>query len=329
MLAAEEGANQRRGRHKGAPRGGGHSRKAAGGGWLLVRPRESWPPWSGGMSMELYHQPEDATKGNEGELHGSWFVFTYSSAYRHSERELQAAVETADPGQLQRVLQQWPYQVDALLRLSDYTMRTGQHELSSELIEKALFAFQSALHPMCKLAHGRARLSYAHKPNQIFFHTLFRHMVNLGRRRAPSHSPAFSRASVHLSPSLPNIAHRRGCPRTAFETARLLLSLEPSSDPTHVLLHIDYYALTAGDPSFVLKLPRMLPSHSLLLYPNQAYSFALASKQSGEVDSDERLEQALLLFPAVFPLLLPRIAPTTASQESDQLVHPKPCLPSR
>lgn len=85
--------------------------------------------------MELYHQPEDATKGSEGEHHGSWFVFTYSSAYRHSERQLQAAVETADPGQLQRVLQQWPYQVDALLRLSDYTMRTGQHELSSELIE--------------------------------------------------------------------------------------------------------------------------------------------------------------------------------------------------
>lgn len=128
---------------------------------------------------------------------------------------------------------------------------------------------------MCKLAHGRARLSYAHKPNQIFFHTLFRHMVNLGRRRAPSHSPALSRASGHLSLSLPNIAHRRGCPRTAFETARLLLSLEPSSDPTHVLLHIDYYALTAGDPSFVLKLPRMLPSHSLLLYPNQVSSDAL------------------------------------------------------
>ena len=40
---------------------------------------------------------------------------------------------------------------------------------------------------------------------------------------------------------------RRGCPRTALEIGRLLLSLDPTSDPMHTLLHMDAYALKAAD----------------------------------------------------------------------------------
>ena len=39
---------------------------------------------------------------------------------------------------------------------------------------------------------------------------------------------------------------RRGCPRTAFEYARLLVSLEPLSDPHGVYLHLDYLCVKAG-----------------------------------------------------------------------------------
>lgn len=39
---------------------------------------------------------------------------------------------------------------------------------------------------------------------------------------------------------------RRGCPRTAFEHARLLISLEPLSDPHGVYLHLDYLCVKAG-----------------------------------------------------------------------------------
>jgi len=39
---------------------------------------------------------------------------------------------------------------------------------------------------------------------------------------------------------------RRGCPRTAFEHARLLISLEPLVDPHGVYLHLDYLCVKAG-----------------------------------------------------------------------------------
>ena len=69
-----------------------------------------------------------------------------------------------------------------------------------------------------------------------------------------------------------NVA-RRGCPRTALELGRLLLSLAPERDPLHACLHLDHFALAAAaaapaDASWVLRLPRAFPAHGLLLYPN-------------------------------------------------------------
>ncbi|KAL1529060.1 hypothetical protein AB1Y20_000023 [Prymnesium parvum] len=282
MLAAAERAEGRRAARPKPPAG---ARKLRGGS-LLVKPRDGWAAWSGGVGMEIDSSRRD-------DAGATWFVFTYSAAYRQSERGVHAAVESADPAQLQQVLQHWPYQLDALLRLAEYTTRTAQHELSSELVEKALFAFQSALHPLCKLTHGRARLSFTHPPNQLFYIALFRQMTNLGRR---------------------------GCYRTAMEVARLLLSLDPTSDPLNVLLHLNFYALSAHEPRFVMSLPLMLPNHGLQLYPQQAFAAALAAKQLEQPDADERLERALLLFPAVLPRLLPRVSPATAAHESDRLV---------
>ena len=47
---------------------------------------------------------------------------------------------------------------------------------------------------------------------------------------------------------------RRGCPRTAFEHARLLISLEPLSDPHGVYLHLDYLCVKAGLGDWLLNI---------------------------------------------------------------------------
>ena len=83
---------------------------------------------------------------------------------------------------------------------------------------------------------------------------------------------------------------RRGCPRTALELGRLLLSLSPESDPLHTCLHLDHFALRAAaaapaDAAWVLRLPRAYPAHGLLLYPNYALSAAAALRVLGRAEA--------------------------------------------
>lgn len=55
-------------------------------------------------------------------------------------------------------------------------------------------------------------------------------------------SPAY----LSLRQSNGSDLQRRGCNRTAFEFARLLLSLDPYTDPHGALLYIDYLAIKCG-----------------------------------------------------------------------------------
>jgi len=282
-------------------------RTGGGGRGRLIRPRDTWPPFGGCLGMEIDREvvePTDAT--------ARCFTFTMSSSYRQSQRELEEAVDVGDPELLRNVVQRHPCQVDGLLRLGEYCGKTGQLELAAELTERALWCCEQALHPMCSLLDGSVRLQYSKPTNQPFFIALFRHMIGCGRR---------------------------GCPRTALEVGRLLLSLDPAADPMHTLLHLDFYSLRAADDDvytldWLLQLPQQLPTHSLALYPNIAFSLALARRklhercmhrerrmdqpvdQTAEIDAaaaaTSQLRRALLLFPSGLPLLLCKMA--TAGQ---------------
>jgi hypothetical protein len=304
-------------------RGGG------GGRGRLIKPRDTWPPFSGGLGMEVDHfaaaPGEDVTGASASAPAAQRFVFTHSAAYRTAQRDLDEAVEVGDPRALQAIVQYHPYQVEALLRLSDYCALAGQREQSTELCERALYACEQALHPMCRLLEGSCRLRYSEPANRPFFLALHRHMIASGRR---------------------------GCSRTALELGRLLLSLDPQADPMHTLLHLDFYALSVAtastDPArqssgdaaaegeqcvrWLIGLAHsQLPGHSLPLYPNYAFSLALAKRWLYERvrdrhrrldETDEQLSaaraveedtggaasmqlrRALLLFPAALPLLL-------------------------
>lgn len=120
-----------------------------------------------------------------------------------------------------------------------------------------------ALHPLCKPWLGTARLTWDEPTNRPFLKALSRHMHNVARR---------------------------GCPRTALELGRLLLSLSPERDPLHACLHLDHFALCAAaaapaDASWVLRLPRAYPAHGLLLYPNYALSAAAALRVLGRTEA--------------------------------------------
>lgn len=197
-------------------------------------------------------------------------------------------MESGDPNAIRALVERYPAQVDGLLKLAAYCSTAGQLELSAEFVERALHACERALHPLCTLLDGSARLRWSEPNNRPFFVALHRHMINVGRK---------------------------GCPRTALELGRLLLSLDPDADPLHALLHLDAYALRSGEAEWLLRLPRQLPTHSLALYPNTAFSSALALRALGRVNDGSadlatgQLRRALLLFPAALPMLLRKAAP--------------------
>ncbi|RHY31354.1 hypothetical protein DYB32_004919 [Aphanomyces invadans] len=74
---------------------------------------------------------------------------------------------------------------------------------------------------------GLCRMDFAAGDNKSFYRALFFLMRQVGRR---------------------------GCVRSAFEIAKLIWSLDPKGDPMHVLLCLDYYALSARQCQFVVDL---------------------------------------------------------------------------
>jgi hypothetical protein len=111
---------------------------------------------------------------------------------------------------------------------------------------------------------------------------------------------------------------RRGVYRTAFEFAKLLLSLDPWSDPHGAYLHLDFLAIKSGMHSWLLSFSEMFSPLSpgledpqtgyaiVRALPGWAYARALAFKAEGgdhASQSTEALRQAVLDFPSVVPLL--------------------------
>ena len=69
-----------------------------------------------------------------------------------------------------------------------------------------------------------------------------------------------------------NYVGGRACYRTALEFCKLLLSLDPDSDPGGVLLLIDFYAVRSGQNEWFVKLyDEMEEKKNLSQLPNWAY----------------------------------------------------------
>jgi hypothetical protein len=155
---------------------------------------------------------------------------------------------------------------------------SDDNSMAAELIEHALFAYESAFHSMFSLTAGNCRMDYRRQENRGFFIVLFKHAQFLAAR---------------------------ACPRTALELAKLILSLD-SNDPLAIILIIDFYAIRSKQFEFLVSLYKeWWKSHNLALLPNMAYSYALALYHCNKMDeADSALQYALEMFPGVLKMLL-------------------------
>ncbi|KND03931.1 uncharacterized protein SPPG_08930 [Spizellomyces punctatus DAOM BR117] len=166
----------------------------------LAVARENWPKWAKlGLAMDLLETKDGL----------SYFAFNHSRAYQEVQMGFFQAISTHDPHTMQTLLHVYPYHIDSLLQLSEVCKHSGDIAMAAELVERALFAFERAFHSQFNIATGTCRVSYMRFENRSFHLAIFRQIGYIARR---------------------------GCWRTAFEFAKLLLSLDPDDDPLGTLL---------------------------------------------------------------------------------------------
>ncbi|XP_039186809.1 transcription factor 25 [Crotalus tigris] len=249
--------------------------------WLTA-PKDTWPRHSKtGISMVLLET-------RRGEQH---FAFEHNREYQLVQFKFLDAVESMDPNNLVLLLQMNPYHVDSLLQLSDVCRMQEDQEMARDLIERALYTLECSFHPVFSLTSGTCRLDYRHPENRAFYLALFKHLLSL---------------------------ERRGCPRTALEICKLVLSFDPENDPLGMLLMVDLLSLRAREYAFLIRMFLEWEGHrNLSQLPNFAFSIPLAyfflsqqedlpeAERSGAREQADRLlQQALIMFPsALMPLL--------------------------
>ncbi|KAI1235635.1 Transcription factor 25 [Lamprotornis superbus] len=249
--------------------------------WLTA-PKNTWPRYSKtGITMQLL----DTRRGVQ------HFTFEHHREYQQVQFKFLDAVESMDPNNIVLLLQMNPYHVDSLLQLSDVCRMQEDQEMARDLIERALYSLECAFHPVFSLTSGTCRLDYRRPENRAFFLALFKHLMFL---------------------------EKRGCPRTALEFCKLILSLDPENDPLCVLLLIDFLSLRAREYTFLTRLFQEWESHrNLFQLPNFAFSVPLAyfflsqQEERPELERSQAREQAarliqlaLIMFPSVLMPLL-------------------------
>uniref|UniRef100_A0A8C4XEK5 Transcription factor 25 (basic helix-loop-helix) n=1 Tax=Erpetoichthys calabaricus TaxID=27687 RepID=A0A8C4XEK5_ERPCA len=220
-----------------------------------------------------------------------YFTFEHNREYQQAQFKFLDAVESMDPNNIVVLLQTNPYHIDSLIQLSDVCRVQEDQEMAKDLIERALYSFECAFHPVFSLTSGVCRLDYLRPENRAFYLPLYKHMMFL---------------------------ERRGCPRTALEFCKLILSLDPSNDPLCMLLIIDFLSLRSREYLFLTRIYEEWEIHrNLSQLPNFAFSVALCyyllSQQDNlstdeitqlQAKSDSMLQTALIMFPSVLMPLL-------------------------
>jgi hypothetical protein len=144
-----------------------------------------------------------------------------------AQEEFEILQQTHDPNLIGHFLARYPYHIDALLQMSEVFQHHGQMDHASDCIKRCMYVLELAWGDQFDVEKGNCRMDFNAEHNDGFFRALFLLAKQVGRR---------------------------GCMRSAFETAKLLLSLDPSGDPMNVLLAIDYYAVTSRQCQFLIDL---------------------------------------------------------------------------
>ncbi|KAF2278043.1 DUF654-domain-containing protein [Westerdykella ornata] len=263
---------RQRGRgHQGPVQGGRHPslglRKN-----IFIQGKDEWPRAApSGLSMELVEKRRDGTVE---------YRFVHSRSYQDVQRQFETCVASMDPARMLQLLHFNPYHISTLLQVSEIAKQQRDNASAGDLIERALFSFGRAVHSTFSnnLSQGKARLDFRRPENREFWLAGWRYITILGIRATW---------------------------RTAFEWAKLLLSLAPEEDPYCVRLVIDQLALRGREPEALVNLATSDHlQREWKIPPNLAFSVALAYDRLG---SPEKSRSSLALAISEYPWIAARL----------------------
>lgn len=239
----------------------------------FVTPKNNWPSiGKPGIEMKLVSSSNGINV----------YQYIHHPQYQQVQMKFLDAVDSGNPDNIVKIIDNHPYHVDALLQLSEFCRLSEDFSMSSEFLERALFILESFFHPSFASTSASSRLEYDLQENRALFIALFKHLTLVGQR---------------------------ACYRTALELSKFLLSLDPVNDPLAITLSIDFYAIRAQQYSWFLSAAdQWTVTRNINQLPNFSYGTAIAHfLLTGGKDvekANECLQRALILFPGVlFPLL--------------------------
>lgn len=235
---------------------------------VLMQGKDEWPRApSGGLGMELSEKLDTGA---------TVYRIVHNASYEDIQRQFDICVESMDPQRMIALLQYNPYHVSTLLQVSEIAKHQGDHAVSADLLERALFNIGRSAHSTfnTRLKEGQAKLDFLHGANRELWLVGWRYIANLGMK---------------------------GTWRTAYEWAKLLLSLN-AGDPYCIRLLIDGLALRGREYSHFVDLctqTRLSKDWSSL--PNIQCSLALAYlRLNRPKECREQLGRAMSRYPWVF-----------------------------
>jgi hypothetical protein len=240
---------------------------------VFVQGHEDWPlGTSGGLSMEL-------DKNNT--AFGKHFSIVHNNAYMDVQREFQLCVESMHAENMIQLLMLNPYHIATLLQVSEIAKHQGDHSVSGDLLERALFSIGRSVHSSfpAALREGTARLSFTDPKNRELYLTMWRYIQNLGMR---------------------------GTWRTAYEWTKALLQLDTLKDPYGMTLMIDQLALRGRQhAAFIEFCSENAYGNTWSHLPNIQISLSLAYLRSSQ---PKLARQTLALAMHRYPYLLSALA---------------------
>ncbi|WEW55416.1 hypothetical protein PRK78_000847 [Emydomyces testavorans] len=235
---------------------------------VLMQGKDEWPQaTSGGLGMEIVKKkPSGVTE----------YKLVHNAAYTDVQRQFAICVESMQPERMIEHLQSNPYHISTLLQVSEIAKLQGDHAVSGDLLERALFnigrSLLSSFGPCLK--EGKARLDFKVKENREVWLAGWRYIINVGMK---------------------------GTWKTAYEWAKLLLSLD-TEDPYCISLTIDQIAIKAREHEHFIEIcshPTFKRRWESL--PNIQCTLALAYFLKGDANpSRDQLRLAICQYPWIF-----------------------------
>lgn len=237
----------------------------------LMQGKDEWPlAPSGGLGMVTDKSTNPAN---------TLYKIVHNTGYKDVQNQFDLCVESMEPQRLIHHLQYNPYHISTLLQVSDIAKHQGDHAVSADLLERALFNIGRSAHSTFgnRLKEGKARLDFLLFENRELWLAGWRYIANLGMK---------------------------GTWRTAYEWSKLLLSLN-DSDPYCMSLLIDHLALRGREyTQFVDLCTQTRFVHDWADLPNIQCSLVMAYIRLNKPQEIRRqLRHAMTSYPWIFTRL--------------------------